>query len=528
MNNNFTRLGIYLKFICRREWVVSAVWIACIAGLSAIFAALYPGLLPTQAETVQMAATMSNPAMVAMMGSVYGMESLTQASVMSQECLIWFLITAAIMNIFLVNRHTRADEEPGRLEMFRALPVGRLTGGLAAITFAFAVNFIVSVLTAALLLALNIGGTTVAGAFAFGCAVGAVGFVFAGSTLLLAQLCSTANGVSGAGFALLGSFYILRAMGDVGGNALSYISPFGLGLKTEAFYSNATAPIIILLIEGAVLSVIALAVCAARDHGAGVIPASKGRANASRILRGPFGFVWRVSKGAFFGWSAGMLLLGASYGSVCADIDRFVENNETMQKIINAGGGNTLLDGYVAMIFVIMSIVAGVPVTLTAIKIRSEEKRGRLEQIFARAVPRVKLYGAFIAIAIAESAVMEFLLAAGLGAAASGELPIGELMKAGLAYLPAIWAMAGIAALLVGFVPKLTALVWAVFGYTFVVLFMGRMMDLPDWAAKLTPFGSIPQLPVQEFTVIPLAVLSLAAAGFTALGIWRFKERDVG
>jgi ABC-2 type transport system permease protein len=123
---------------------------------------------------------------------------------------------------------------------------------------------------------------------------------------------------------------------------------------------------------------------------------------------------------------------------------------------------------------------------------------------------------------------MELLLAAGLGAAVGGELPIGELMKAGLAYLPAIWAMAGIATLLVGFVPKLTAFVWAMFGYTFVALFMGRMMDLPDWAAKLTPFGSIPQLPVQEFTVIPLAVLSLAAVCFIILGIWRFKERDVG
>ena len=85
MYNSFARLGTYLRFICRRERISSVVWIICIAGFAAIFAGIYPGLLPGQAEIVQMAATMSNPAMVAMMGNVYGMENLTQASVMAQE-----------------------------------------------------------------------------------------------------------------------------------------------------------------------------------------------------------------------------------------------------------------------------------------------------------------------------------------------------------------------------------------------------------------------------------------------------------
>lgn len=528
MNNNFARLGTYLRFIWRRERISSVVWIACIAGLAAMFAALYPTLLPSQAEIVQMATTMSSPAMVAMMGNVYGMESLSQASVMAQECLVWFLIAVAVMNIFLVNRHTRLDEELGRLEMFRALPVGRLTGSAATIKFAFGANLLAAVLTALLLLVVNIGGTTVGGAFAYGFAIGAVGFVFAGLTLLAAQLFSTADGVSGFSLAMLGLFYILRALGDVSGNALSYVSPLGLGLKVEAFYSNTATPIIILLLEGVVLTAVALAVCTVRDHGAGVLPARKGRANASPFLRAPFGFAWRVSRGTALGWATALFLLGASYGSVCADINDFVEGNEMMRKVLEATGANTLLDNYVAMIYIVMSMVASVPIVLTAIRIHGEEKSGRLEQILAKSVGRVKLYGSFIVIAVIESIIMEFLLSIGLWAASGGELSLGPLLKTGFSYLPAIWVMAGLAVLLVGSLPKLTAVVWAVFGYTFIVMYFGRIMDVPEWAVRITPFGNIPQLPVQEFTIVPLIALTLIAVVFTALGVWRFKERDVG
>ncbi len=528
MKNNFAKFGIYLKFMIRRERIMSTIWIACIAGFTATLASLYPSLLATQEETIQMATTMSNPAMVAMMGNVYGMENLTQASVMAQECQIWFFITIAIMNIFLINRHTRVDEELGRLEMFRALPVGRLTGTMVTIKFALFVNLIISLLTSVLLLAVNIGGITILGAFVYGFSIGAVGFVFAALTLLVSQLFSTAHGVTGMGFTLLGLFYILRAVGDVSDSVLSYISPLGLGLKVEAFYSDAILPLIILFIEGVVISILALVVCAFRDHGLGVIPAKKGKSKASRFLCSPFGLAWRLSKGTIIGWGVGMLLLGASYGSVCSEINEFVEGNEMMQKVIGMTGTNTLLDSYVAMIFIIMSMIASVPVVLTAIKIYSEEKHGRLEQIYGRAVPRLKLYGSFVTIAVIESIVMQLLLAIGLGGASGGELSIPELIKAGFCYLPALWVMTGGAILLVGAFPKMTSLIWAVFGYTFMIMYIGRIMSLPKWVEKTTPFGNISQLPIQEFNIIPLIILTLIAVVLTTIGIWRYRTRDIG
>ncbi|MCL2827057.1 MAG: hypothetical protein FWD72_06610, partial [Eggerthellaceae bacterium] len=504
------------------------IWVVALAGSTMMFAALYPSLVPGQAEMLQLVTTMSSPAMVAMMGNTYGLDSLTQASVFSQECLIWYMICIAIMNIFLVNRHTRTDEELGRLEMFRALPVGRLTGTFATIVFAFIANLLVAVLTAVLLLILNIGGTDVAGAFAYGFVLGGVGFVFAGLTLLLAQVFSTSRGVTGVSFAFFLLFYIMRASGDVSGNALSLISPLGFGLKVEAFYSNDIVPIVVMVIEGLVLTVAALAVCAVRDHGAGIVPARKGRSHASRFLRGPLGLAWRTTRGTAIAWAVGMLVLGAAYGSVCADINSYVEGNAMIQQILGTGGSQVILDNYLALIYSIMSMVTSAPVVLTVLHVHGEERRGRLEQILAKSVSRTRFFGSFFFVALCESAVLQFVLALGLVAAAGGQLDFGAVLAAGFSYLPAIWAMAGLAILLIGFIPKLSALVWAMFAYTFFVMYFGRIMDVPEWVTRITPFGNIPQLPVQDFNAVPLIVLTLIAVAFTALGTWRLKERSIG
>lgn len=525
----FAKLGRYLLFITKRERITSTIWIVSMVGVGVLFTMMYPSLFNTEAEMLSMAETMNAPAMKAMFGPVYGMDALTPAIMMAQQCLLWFMLALAVMNIFLVNRHTRVDEELGRLEMFRALPVGRLTESLATIKFAFAVNLLIGVFTALGILAVNIDGTTTAGAFAYGLSLGAAGFVFAALTLLAAQIFSTAHGVTGFGFTVLGVFYLMRASGDINGSSLSYISPLGLGLKTEAFYTDDFMPIVILLAEGIVLSVIALAVNAVRDHGTGIIPARKGRVYATKFLQSPFGFAWRLTRGTAFAWAVTMLILGMAYGSVTGDLDAFLSGNDMIrQMVLASGAGQSIIDSFVSMVFGIMAMLAAIPVMLCILKMQGEEKHGRLEQIFAKSVPRVRFYGCFTAIALVESAVMLFLPAVGLVVGSNGFLPLGDMLKASLVYLPALWAMLGLCVLLVGLLPKLTALVWAMFAYSFIHQYFGRLFDWPDWTAKISPFGCIPQVPVQEFTIVPLIILTVLAILMYAVGQWGFRRRDIG
>jgi ABC-2 type transport system permease protein len=120
------------------------------------------------------------------------------------------------------------------------------------------------------------------------------------------------------------------------------------------------------------------------------------------------------------------------------------------------------------------------------------------------------------------------LLALGFYGAAGGGLALGSLLGATLSFLPALWVMAGLAAVLVGWLPKLYGAIWAIFAYSFVVFYFGRLFDLPQWAAKLSPLGNIAQLPAETFSLSPLLVLTLMAAVLTAAGVVGFRRRDIG
>jgi ABC-2 type transport system permease protein len=523
---NFIR---YKLFIIRRERVMSLIWVAALVLFAIALTAAYPGLFPTQEALQSSAATMNNPPMVAMMGPVYGVESMSSAMAMAQQCLLWFALAAIVMNIFFVNRHTRVDEELGRHEMLASLPVGRLTGSAVTLVCAFGLNLLISVFTAIGILALDIAGTTVAGAFCYAFSIGAQGFLFAAITLLTAQLFSTAHGSTGASFGVMGLFYILRASGDMSGNALSYISPLGLGLKVEAFYTDAFWPILVLFAEAVIIAGIALAVNAKRDVGEGVIPAKKGRAHATRFLQSPLGLAWRLQRRSFLIWGVTFLLLGACYGSVIGELDAFLEGNDMIKQMLIAAGGNSLADAFLPMLSGIMAMLTSIPVIGTMNRLRVEEKRGRMEQIYARAVPRAAMFGCFALIAICETVIFTFLSTIGLYAVSesTGAFSLGTVLGAAFVELPAIFVMVAITALLVGLFPKLIAAVWVLLCYSFMMLYFGRMFDIPEWAARISPFGNIPQLPIEEFSATPIVLLSVIAALLCAVGLAGYRRRDI-
>lgn len=104
-------------------------------------------------------------------------------------------------------------------------------------------------------------------------------------------------------------------------------------------------------------------------------------------------------------------------------------------------------------------------------------------------------------------------------------------MKANLVYVPALLMMLAIATLVIGFLPRMTPIIWVYFGFTFFVTFMERLPDvMPEWVSKLTPFGYIPNLPVESLTLKKLGSLEIMA-GFAlvliGVGVWGFRRRDI-
>ena len=131
-------------------------------------------------------------------------------------------IVAGLMSMFLVGRHTRAEEESGRDELVRASAVGRRAPLTATVVELVLANTLLGGLVAVSLVAVPLA---VADSLALGVGVGLCGLAFGGVALVAAQLTSTTRAAYGLTGAVIAAAYALRAVGDVGDEALSWVEP---------------------------------------------------------------------------------------------------------------------------------------------------------------------------------------------------------------------------------------------------------------------------------------------------------------
>jgi ABC-2 type transport system permease protein len=246
------------------------------------------------------------------------------------------------------------------------------------------------------------------------------------------------------------------------------------------------------------------------------------------FLRGPIGLGWRQTGGMLIGWTVGVGVIGLVYGAVTPELESFIADNPTIEDILKSIGEASLVDNYIAMINAITLTIAAVPLLLVVLRMRREEIAGRNDQLLALPLSRTRLFGAYLIVAFLASLVMPVVTAVGLHAGAGVSSPgFGTLIAAAAVYLPALWTMIGVAALLVGAIPKLAALAWALFGYGFFVLYFGMVIpDFPQTAVRLSPFGNIPQLPVQDMNWPPLLTLTGIAAALSIGALFAYRRRD--
>jgi len=329
----------------------------------------------------------------------------------------------------------------------------------------------------------------------------------------------------------LGLCYMLRAAGDIGNETLSLISSLGLIHRTQPYIENHWWPVLVVALETAVLIAIAYALNAVRDMGQGLIPAKSGRRSASSALRSPFGLAFRLLRNPLFAWLAAMFMLGASYGSIQGDtLEQFIAESEFYQMMIGTNDTFSTAEMFTTMVNSIMALVCVVPALTAVLKLRSEEKEGRTEHVLARVVKREQYMAGYVGLGFVFAVLNQCATALGLYVSAMYVLPepiaLGFLMEANLVYLPAIWIMMGIAVLLTGWLPKATGAVWGYFGISFFAAFMGRILALPDWLMKITPFTYIPQLPADSVNYTTLALMTGIAVVLTVVGFVGYRERD--
>ncbi len=528
---NFLGTRSLLFLLLRKDRVKILIWLLSILAITLAAAAAYPSIYQGEQDIMAFALTMDNPAMIAMLGLGYDVADYTTATIFAHEMLLFTVIAVAVMNILIVGRATRADEEDGQLELVRSLPVGRLAYLNAAIMEIILINIALALFVGVGLVSLGLDGMDLESSSLFGAILGATGIVFAAITAVFAQLAETSRGATGLSFGALIAAYILRAIGDVNIEVLSYISPLGWSVRTEVFAVNHWWPVFISITAAVLLTGIAFYLNSIRDMGDGFIPTKKGNPHASALLKSPLGFVLKQQRANILSWGIGLFLLSAAFGAIMGELETYYGDMELLQAFFAQNPDLSMTAQFLSLILVIISLFGAAPAIMIMLRLLGEEQHNHTEHLYSRAISRTTLMTNYFLAGLFVTLFMQTMIALGLWSAGASvmEDPItfGELYSASLAYLPAMWVMVAFATMLIGAFPKITNLIWLYVVFCFLVVYLKDLLKLPDWLSDVSSFNHVPDLLNAEIDWIPIILLVLIAGFLSMIGLIGYKRRDI-
>lgn len=481
-------------------------------------------------------ALLTNPATLMMTGPAFAADDYTFGAMVANELSLYVFLATGIMAILQTIRHTRTEEESGRLEMVRALPVGRFAAPAAAILTVGLAAVLVGAATTLALVSVGRDGLDVASCLAFGAATAATGLVFSSVASVTAQLTEYARGATGLAMAGLAVSYLVRGIGDVlqhTGSWLSWFSPFAWAQQTRLFVDLRWWPLLVSLAAALALFALAAAMTVRRDLGAGLRPASRGPATAARRLLTPAGLAERLHRGSLIAWASGAFFFAVAMGALANSLDGMLEDNPALAQWIAVEG--TDLTGQFAGIILSYVMIAPLVLGVSGIlALKGEESSGRSELVLVSGRPRAAVLTGWSATVLAHVALVTLLggLGVGLGVWAGTGEPrwIGEMTVAAAAYLPALVLVTAGAMALFGLLPRLTVLAWMAVVWIALALFLGELLQLPGWALDLSPFTHVPALPAQPLgasEAVSLLVMGGIAVAFAGAGALGYRRRDL-
>jgi ABC-2 type transport system permease protein len=525
--------GALARLAARRDRVMLPAWIYVLTALVAGTAYSFRKLYPTAAGRAAFAASAGhNPALLSLYGPLYG-NSLGSLTAWRYGGLA--ALGAGLMSIFIVVRHTRADEETGRLELVGSAAVGRRASLTAGLLVALSANVVLALLLSAGLIAL---GLPAGGSVSLALAIAGCGLVLTAVAAVTAQIADTARSARGVAIGILGVAYLLRAVGDSAGahgpGWLTWLSPIGWAELIRSFGSIRWWTLALPLVTTAILGLVAGVLAARRDYGAGLLPQRPGPARAAAWLRSPLALGWRLQGATLIGWVTGALAYGAIVGEAAKGIGGLLGSAEIRKIMIKLGGQAAVTNAYLAAIMSFSGLIAAGYAVSAVLRLRSEETAERADPVLAAGAGRISWGLSHLLIAAAGTVLI--LAATGLGAglgyalrSGGGGTEIASLVGAGLAQAPAALVVAGVAAALFGLAPRASvAGGWTALGLFVVLLFLGAALQLPAWVLDISPFTHLPKLPGSPISAAPLAWLSAITVALAAAGLAGLRRRDIG
>jgi ABC-2 type transport system permease protein len=505
----------------RRDRVRLPVWIAILT-LTMVYAPSAIRLTyPEEAQRLARVNLMKTPAAIIMGGPMFGGNETDLGVMMANELMLTLIIATSILSILTVIRHTRAEEESGAAELVLSSVVGRYARTYAALILVGGVNAILAV---AMTVAMAATGFAVVDTAAMCLGVTGVAMVFGAVAAITAQLWRQSRTATGAAMGALALAALVRGVGDVinnAGSALSWFSPIAWAQQMRPFVDLRWWPFGLLVVLAVGLMALAAVLESRRQYDAGNIPSTGERPNA-RPINTVFGLHLTLQRGQTIGWTIGLFLGGLAFGSMTKSLLDAAKENELIQRVLTQQGTDSV---YTTMTQ-FLAAAATAYVVGAVMRVYSDEENGLGEAVLAGAVSRWRWLFTAVASALVGSAVLMFF--AGLGNGLGAGLTLGEpgtvvrLTLAGLAYVPAMAVLAGVAALAVAV--RHPWIGWLAVAFVVVSLYLGALLRLPHWLLDASPVRQT-NAP-SEYSVVAWTVMVIVAVALTLGAGTLYRRRD--
>ncbi|RDH77881.1 ABC transporter [Mycolicibacterium moriokaense] len=520
--SRFTGVGSLIRLALRRDRVRLSIWIAALTSMMVYTPNAIRLAYPDEAQRQARVNLLKTPAGMIMGGPMFGINDTDLGAMMANELMLTLIVAASIMSILAVIRHTRAEEEGGAAELVLSSVVGRQARTYAALILVFGVNAVLAVTMTAAMASTGFG---VADSAAMCLGITAVSMVFGAVAAVTAQLWRQSRAATGAAMGVLALAVLVRGVGDVidnSGSALSWFSPIAWAQQMRAFVELRWWPLALLVALTVGLVVTASVLENSRQYDDGVLPSTGEHPNA-RPIRGVFGLHLTLQRGLTIGWTVGLFLSGLAFGSMTKSLLDAAENNELLKRVLAQQG----TDGVYTTLTQFLAAAATAYVVSAVLRVWGDEESGLGEAVLAGAVSRWRWLITAVLAAVVGSVVLMFFAGLGMGLGAgitiSEPSTIWRLTVAGLAYVPALAAMAGVAALAVALRRRWIA--WLTVTFVVISLYLGALLRLPQWLLDASPVGQT-KAPSQ-YSILALSTMVIAGIALTAVAGAIYRRRDV-
>ena len=526
----FEGTGSLLRLSFRRDRIRIPIWISLLVTIVYVSSRAVADIYPTQASRLAAAnAINDSSALLAMFGRIYDPTSIGAIGLV--KLIAFGAAGVAVLSGLITIRHSRAEEESGRLDLIGAAVVGRksaLTAALlTSVVTSIALGFMAS-------LALMAADLPVSGSLAFGAAWAGAGIAFAGIAAIAAQISRSSRGATGLLAGSIGVAYLLRALGDSTQRIgwLTWVTPLGWVHHIQPFASEKWWVLALLFGFSVITTGVAFALAARRDLGSGLLADMPGPEEAGTALSTPLALAWRLERTSFIAWTAAFVVLGSVVGGVAGNVGEFLNTETGRQMMELLGGEKGLVNAYLAaeLSFVGIFIAAyGVHVVL---RLKSEETLQRAELLFSYGVTRMRWAASQIAVAFVGTVVLA--ASAGVSAGIARAYQTREsadfiaILGGALIQLPAAWVVIGLCVVGYGLSARLANLGWSALVLFLLITEVGALLKLPHGVIDLSPFSHTPKLPGSPVSIEAVVILVVTGASLVALGLGLLSRRDIG